>query len=312
MTNWLLRRFIKTDNPHDPAARTAAGTLAGWVGIISNVILTIVKVLIGAVAGSASVLADGLNNLLDAVSSVISLIGFKLGAKKADKEHPYGHGRFEYIAGLVVAVIVLLVGVELAKTGIDKIINPTPVTYTVLSLGVLVLTILLKLWQSRFNQQVGEHINSSALKATAADSRNDALSTAAVVTAAVIVYFTGVNLDGWMSLAVALFIIYNGVMLIKDALDPLIGLAPDPELVAYIKDKLLADECVTGARDILVHDYGPGRIYASAIVEIDGSIDAPTAHAQIDALEDDFRENEHINLVIHHDPVAADRIGAGQ
>lgn len=304
MTHWLLRRFVKDyQNINKPEVRTATGLVAGWVGIAGNSILAVSKIVVGAMAGSVAVIADGLNNLLDSLGSIISMIGFKLGAKEPDPEHPYGHGRSEYIAALAVAVLVLIVGLELAQAGIGRIRNPAPVAFTSVSFIVLIASVLLKIWLSHFNRQVSQHIDSTALKATAADSRNDAIATLAVLIAAVIVYFTGVNLDGWMSLAVAIFIIYSGITLIKEAIDLLLGQAPAPELVQYIQNRIMADENVFLTRDLLVHDYGPGRIYASAIVELDASMDALAAHEVVDGIQNRFRQEDNIDLIIHPVPV---------
>lgn len=307
MIKWLLHLFVKDyQNTKNPAVRTSIGSFAGWVGIICNLSLVAGKMVVGLVSGSISVIADALNNLLDAVSSIIALVGFKIAAKKADKEHPFGHGRYEYISGLAVAVIVLVVGIELGKSSLAKILAPTPVDFNLVSLMVLVASILLKLWLSAFNRSVGLSINSTTLKATGVDSRNDALATSAVLLTAVLARFTGINLDGWASLGVAAFIFYSGIGLVKEALNPLLGEAPTPELAGYISDKITAHECVLGTHDLIVHDYGPGRLFASAHVEISGEMDALTAHQIIDTIERDFLENDNIHLIIHHDPVATD------
>lgn len=305
MIKWLLHLFVKDhQNTKDPAVRTAIGSFAGWVGIFCNLFLVAGKMAVGLASGSISVIADALNNLLDAVSSVIALIGFKIAAKKADKEHPFGHGRYEYISGLAVAVLVLVVGIELGKSSLAKILAPTPVDFSLVSLIVLAASILLKLWLSAFNRSVGLSISSTTLKATGVDSRNDAVATSAVLLTAVLARFTGMNLDGWASLGVAAFILYSGIGLVKEALNPLLGEAPAPELIRYISEKIRAYECVLGTHDLIVHDYGPGRLIASAHVEISGEIDALTAHQLIDTIERDFLENDNIHLIIHHDPVA--------
>jgi cation diffusion facilitator family transporter len=304
MTQWLLRRIIKDyDNTKDLEVRSALGSLAGWVGIIANVLMVAGKVTVGFISGSVSVVADGLNNLLDAAGSIISLIGFKISAKEADKEHPFGHGRYEYISALAVAVMVFLVGIELGKSSIERIINPTAVEFGTLSFAVLLASVLLKLWLYKFNRDVGLHIDSTSLKATSIDSLGDVIATSVVLLAAIISRFTGVNLDGWAGLGVAAFIIYNGINLVKETMSPLIGEAPDPELVKQLTEMITANDCVKGTHDLIVHDYGPGRQFASAHVEISSEVDTLTAHSVIDAIERDVLETYNINLIIHHDPV---------
>ncbi|MFV0413283.1 MAG: cation diffusion facilitator family transporter [Oscillospiraceae bacterium] len=304
MTQWFVRRFVKnSENTTDPAVRAAYGRMAGLVGIGCNLLLVAAKLASGLVSGSVSVLADGLNNLSDAASSIITLIGFKLASKPADKEHPFGHARFEYIAGLAVAVMVLVVGVELGKTGIEKILNPTPVAFTAVSFCVLAGSVLLKLWMFAFNRRLGKKIDSTALMAAGADSRNDVITTSVVLLGAAIAYFTGVNLDGWMTLGVVGFIVVSGIGLIKDTLNPLLGEAPSPELVKYVAAKIAGYKGVLGTHDLIVHDYGVGRQFASAHVEISSDMDVLVAHDIIDNIERDFLENDNIHLIIHYDPI---------
>ncbi|MFA5528371.1 MAG: cation diffusion facilitator family transporter, partial [Peptostreptococcales bacterium] len=219
VTQWLLRRFIKDyENTKDTTVRDATGRLASWVGILCNLILAVGKMTIGLISGSISVVADGLNNLMDTASSIIALLGFKFAAKKADKEHPFGHGRYEYISALAVAVLVLVVGIELGKSSFGKILSPTPVDFGPLSFSILIGSILLKLWLSAFNRNIGQSINSTVFKATAIDSRNDVIATSAVLLTAILSRFTGMNLDGWAGLGVAAFIIYNGISLVRETL----------------------------------------------------------------------------------------------
>ncbi len=283
--------------------RDATGRLASWVGILCNLILAVGKMTIGLISGSISVVADGLNNLMDTASSIIALLGFKFAAKKADKEHPFGHGRYEYISALAVAVLVLVVGIELGKSSFGKILSPTPVDFGPLSFSILIGSILLKLWLSAFNRNIGQSINSTVFKATAIDSRNDVIATSAVLLTAILSRFTGMNLDGWAGLGVAAFIIYNGISLVRETLNPLLGEAPEPELVKYITDKIAEHNSVIGTHDLIVHDYGYGRQFASIHVEISSDMDAAIAHRIIDGIERDFLINDNIHLIIHHDPV---------
>jgi len=312
VTEALIRLFIKNpEKTHDPAVRAAYGNLASWVGILCNLALCAGKFMVGTLSGSISVAADAVNNLSDASSSVVSLLGFRLGSRPADEEHPYGHARFEYLSGLAVAVMVLVIGLELGKTSLGKILAPTPVTFSWVTVGVLAASILVKLWMALFNRKVGGRIHSGALIATAADSRNDVLTTGAVLTAALISHFARVELDGWMGLAVALFILYSGVGLVKSTIDPLLGLAPDPELVKYIHERVMSYPNVLGTHDLMVHDYGPGRQFASVHVEMAAEGDVMASHDVIDNIERDFLENDGLHVVIHFDPIVTsdERVG---
>ncbi len=303
MTNLLIRFFVKdAQNTAQPAVRAQYGRLAGWVGIVCNLLLAAAKMLVGLASGSIAIVADAVNNLSDFASSVITLVGFKLAAKPADEEHPFGHARFEYIAGFCVAILVMVVGLELGKSSLDKIIAPTPVFYQPASLVVLAVSVAVKLWMAFFNRNVGRRISSGALAATFADSRNDALSTSAVLLAVLAASFTGLALDGWIGLAVAVFILISGGRLVKEMLDPILGEAPDSALVAHIDNVISATPGVLGTHDLIVHDYGPRRRFASAHVEMDSALDVLESHDIIDKIERQFA-NEGLNLVIHHDPV---------
>ncbi|MEG1872830.1 MAG: cation diffusion facilitator family transporter [Ruthenibacterium sp.] len=304
MTQLLIKRFIKHPNDvHNTAVRTAYGKLAGTVGIVCNVLLCALKLVVGTLSGSISITADAVNNLSDASSSVITLIGFKLSARPADEEHPYGHARIEYIAGLAVAIMILIIGLELARTGIDKILHPTPVEFSAVLVLVLVLSILTKLWMMYFNRTIGKRIGSGTLQATAADSRNDVITTAVVLAAAVVARLTNINLDGMMGLAVALFILWSGIGLIRDTADPLLGEAPSAELSQHIAHKILSYDGVLGTHDLMVHDYGPGRRFGSAHVEMDAAENVLKSHNIIDNIERDFAENDNLQFVIHYDPI---------
>lgn len=283
--------------------RQAVGMRASVVGIVLNTLLCAAKAAIGLAAGSISIVADAVNNLSDAASNIISLLGFKLASKPADAGHPYGHGRYEYLAGLSVAVLVLVVGVELARGSIEKLLNPAPVEYSAVLVAVLLLSIAVKLWMMLFNAQVGKEIGSGVLAAASVDSRNDVITTAAVLAAAGISYFSGLELDGWVGLAVAAFILWSGVELVRDAVDPLLGKPADPETIKLIENKMLSYKGILGIHDLIVHDYGPGRVFASIHAEVDSSVDILTSHELIDAIEQDFLENEGLAVVIHLDPI---------
>ena len=283
--------------------RQAVGMRASVVGIALNTLLCAAKAVIGLAAGSISIVADAVNNLSDAASNIISLLGFKLASKPADAGHPYGHGRYEYLAGLSVAVLVLVVGVELARGSIEKLMNPAPVEYSAVLVAVLLLSIAVKLWMMLFNAQVGKEIDSGVLAAASVDSRNDVITTAAVLAAAGVSYFTGFELDGWVGLAVAAFILWSGVELVRDAVDPLLGKPADPETIKLIENKMLSHKGILGIHDLIVHDYGPGRVFASIHAEVDSSVDILTSHELIDAIEQDFLKNEGLAVVIHLDPI---------
>ncbi len=304
MTQFLLRIFVKNhEETGNPDIRKNIGSLASWTSIILNILLVVGKTIAGIISGSVSIIADGLNNLMDTAGSLITLIGFKISDRKADKDHPYGHGRFEYIAGFIVAISVLLVGIELSKTSINKIINPTAVDYGWVTLVILVLSVLLKLWMSLFSKNLGDRISSTTLIALSADSRNDAIATTTVFITALVSRFANINIDGWAGLGVGVFIVYNGFTLIKETISPLLGEAPSDELVNNIIKKIESYDGILGVHDLIVHDYGPGRQYASAHVELYSHIDSKAVHSTIDEIEKDFLKENNINLVIHYDPV---------
>lgn len=304
MTEILIRRFIKNyERTEDASVRAAYGKFAGFVGIICNVILFAAKIIVGTLSGSVSITADAVNNLSDASSSIISLLGFKMAEKPADAEHPYGHGRYEYLSGLTVAVLIIVIGVELLKSGIDKILHPAAVSFSPVLAGVLLFSIVVKLWLMLFNKKTGQTINSSTLTATAADSRNDVITTLAVLAAAAISHFTPLELDGWIGVGVSVFILISGFGLIKDMIDPMLGSAPEPELVAKIRDKIMTYPGVIGMHDLLVHDYGPCRQFVSVHVEMPAEEDVIVSHDTIDNIEADFLKNEGIHMIVHYDPV---------
>ncbi|MBQ5389316.1 MAG: cation transporter [Clostridia bacterium] len=304
MTNLIMRLFVRDwKNAEDPAMREKCGHAASIVGILTNLLLFAAKIVIGTVFGSVSVTADAVNNLTDSGSSIVTMIGFKLAGKPADEKHPFGHARIEYLSGVIVSFIVLFLGLELGMSSIEKILHPEEVVLTPVALFVLVLSALVKLWQSVFYRTVGKRIHSEALVATSKDSRNDVISTLVVLVGAAIAMFTGLNLDGWLGAAVALFILFSGVQLILDTADPLLGQAPEKELVERIHSKILSYDGVIGVHDLAVHNYGVNRCFASVHCEVDAACDMMVSHDMIDNIERDFKAELGISLVIHLDPV---------
>ena len=307
MTNLLLRLFVKNpENTSDPSVRTAIGSLSGGVGIGCNVLLFLMKLLIGTVSGSVSITADAMNNLSDASGSIVTLIGFKMADKPADEHHPYGHARAEYLSGLAVAVLILFIGFELAKSSVQKIFAPTPVNFSPALAGVLIASIGIKLWMALFNRNLGKRIDSTTLLATAADSRNDCIATAAVLAASLLEHFLDIRIDGWFGLGVAGFILYSGWNLAKDTVSPLLGENADPDLRRKIVDYVEAQPLVLGYHDLMVHDYGPGQRYASLHVEMDHREDPLDCHERIDDMERECLRSHNVHLVIHYDPIITD------
>lgn len=307
MTNWLLHTFIKnSDHPEDPKVRAAVGILSGIVGIFCNILLFGGKLAVGLLTRSVSITADAMNNLSDATSSVVTMLGFRLAERPADEEHPFGHARYEYLSGLAVSALILIIGVELAKSSLDKVLHPAAVEFGWTTAAVLAGSILVKLWMSLFNTKLGKTIHSATLAATAADSRNDVITTSAVLLAALIEHFTAFRADGWMGLAVSCFILYSGVGLAKDTISPLLGENADPELREKIVDNIRACPKVLGFHDLMVHDYGPGQRFASIHVEMDRREDPMECHEIIDDLERECLKSHGVHLVIHYDPIVTD------
>ena len=305
MTELLIKLFIKNSkDTKDVKVRLAYGNLAGIVGILCNVLLFVGKYLIGTIFGSIAIAADAINNLSDASSNIVSLIGFKLGSKKADEEHPFGHARYEYLAGLVVCVIIVAIGLSLAKESILKVIHPSEVDCNVLMIVVMLISIAVKLWMSIFNKKIGTRIESDTLIATAADSRNDVISTSAVVIATILCKVTGWNIiDGIAGIGVAVFILYSGIGLIKETLSPLLGKVPAAEFVNHITEKIQSYPGVIGVHDLMIHDYGPGNLFATVHVEFPAETPVIEAHEIMDEIERDFQKQEHMILTIHYDPI---------
>ena len=307
MTKLLLRLFVKnSENAGSSAVRAAVGRLSGIVGILCNLLLFGGKLLAGILSGAVSIIADAMNNLSDAVSSIVTLIGFKLAERPADDDHPYGHARYEYLSGLAVAALILVIGFDLAKTSIGKIFNPTAVTVTLPTVIILVCSILVKLWLSVFNRHLGKHIDSQALLAVSMDSRNDVISTAAVLIAGIVERITTWQIDGYIGLLVALFIMYSGISMAKETISPLLGESASPELRKLIIDTVLEDPRILGYHDLMVHDYGPGQRFASLHVEMDRREDPILCHEIMDDLERRCLKQHKVHLVIHYDPVAVD------
>lgn len=304
MIKRLVRKLLRgQDSTSDPALRNAGGKWSGAIGIGCNAALFLGKLAVGLLSGSVSILADAVNNLSDASSSLISLLGFKLAGRPADAEHPYGHGRYEYLSGLTVSVLILLIGVELFRESLGKALHPSPVDFHWTTAVVLLCSVAVKLWMMRFNRAMGKAISSQTLLATAADSRNDVISTLAVLAAALLSHVTPLELDGWIGIAVAAFILYSGFGLIRDTLDPLLGKAPDRELVRQIQAKILSYPGVLGTHDLLLHDYGPGRQFASVHVEMAAEENVLESHDVIDNIERDFLSDLGLHLIIHFDPI---------
>ena len=307
MGKLLIRIFVKDhENTDDPRVRERYGKFAGVVGIVSNLILCIMKILIGLVSRSIAIIADGINNLADASSSIITLVGFKLASQPEDEDHPYGHARIEYLTGLFISIVIIVIGLQLLRTSIDKILHPDPLEFSCLTIIILVAAILIKLWQSLFNRSIGRKIRSVTLMATAADSRNDVISTSAVLISVIVGKFTGIQIDGYMGCLVALFIIWSGIQLVRETTSPLLGEAPDQELVDSIAEIVKKEPGVLGIHDLMVHNYGPGKIFASMHIEVDADGDLMESRDMIDNIEKRIKDELHVEFVVHMDPVKTD------
>ena len=306
MTEFLLRIFCRNNDADPAAVHAATGRLAGMVGIFCNSLLFLAKLILGLVIGSVSIVADAVNNLSDAASSIVTLLGFHMAQRPADEHHPYGHARYEYISGFVVSTIILAIGLELAKSSLEKIIHPAPVAFTAAAIAIMLGSIALKLWMSLFFGRLGRKIQSTTLSAASADSRNDVIATAAVLLGGLITRFTGFNADGWAGLLVALFILVSGISIARETISPLLGRQADDELLRRISGLILGHEQILGIHDLLVHDYGPGRYFASVHVELSADLDPQTCHDIIDDMECDALRELNVHLVIHYDPVFTD------
>ena len=303
LSRWLIH---DRDNVSSPAVRRAYGTLCGAVGIALNILLFAGKFFAGQLSGSIAVTADAFNNLSDAGSSAVTLLGFRLAGKKPDTDHPFGHGRIEYISGLIVAGLILLMGVELAKSSFDKILHPEEVTFSALAVVILAVSVAVKLYMWFYNRRIGGKLRSAAMEATAMDSLSDAAATFAVLLATLIGKWTGLAVDGYVGLLVALFILFSAYKAAKETLSPLLGQAPDPELVQRIRDIVAEHDTVVGIHDLVVHDYGPGRQMVSLHAEVPASGDILELHDVIDNIERELHEKLHVQAVIHMDPIITD------
>lgn len=307
MTNFLIKHFIpNASDVKSPAVRQRYGVVSGVVGILCNALLCTAKIAAGLLTGSVSIVADGINNLSDGGSCVVSLLGFKMAGKPADDKHPFGHGRIEYVAGLIVSFIIVLMGVELAKTSLDKIFHPEEISFSWITPAVLGISILVKLWMCFFNRKMGDKIDSAVLRATAMDSLSDVAATSAVLAGFVIGYWARVNLDGYLGVLVALFILYTGVSTAKGTLDLLLGEAPDPEFVKQIQQEVLSYPEIIGVHDLIVHNYGPGHSVVSLHAEVPCDVDILKIHDTIDNAERDLKKKFDCEVVIHMDPIITD------
>ena len=307
MIDLLLKRFIKDyDKTKNPEVRTRYGVFAGIVGIICNLILFLAKIIAGVLTASVSIMADAVNNLSDAGSSIVTLIGFKLAGKPADYEHPYGHGRIEYISGFIVSGAIIIMGFELLTTSFRKILHPTPLEVSVSSLIILVLSILMKMWMAKFNKYLGNKVDSAAMKATATDSLSDCVATSVVLIGVLLTLFSDINIDGIAGVVVAVFVILAGFGAAKDTLQPLLGQPPTKEYVQELQNIVLQDKHIIGVHDLIVHNYGPGRVYASLHAEVPANMDMMEAHDYIDMAERRVEKRMKCFISIHMDPVVTD------
>ena len=306
-SNLLVKTFIKdNENIENEDVRNKYGYLAGMVGIIANFILFGVKLSVGLLTSSIAIMADAFNNLSDMASSVITIVGFKLASIPPDKEHPFGHGRLEYISALIVAFMVMLVGIQFVKSSIDRILNPVPITFEIIPFILLFISILVKVWLSRFNKFMGSKINSSALKAASVDAMGDVFTSSTVLVSFLAAKFTSIPIDGYAGIIVSVAILYAGYSLVKETISPLLGEAPDPELVQGINQAILSYEHIQGVHDLIIHNYGVGKSIASVHAEIPADIDIMTIHDIIDTAEREISEKFKTHLVIHMDPICVE------
>lgn len=309
MTNLLVRLFVKNyENIKSPAVRQAYGMFSGIVGIFCNVFLFVLKFLAGMMTGAVSISADAFNNLSDAGSSIVTFIGFKMAGKPADPEHPFGHGRIEYVSGLVIAAAILLMGVELFEQSVSRIVHPETTVFSVISVVILIGSIAVKLWMSLFNRSLGKKIDSAAMKATAADSLSDCVSTTVVLLSLVVTEMTGWNVDGYAGAVVAVFVIATGIEAAKDTLKPLLGQPPQETFVRELEKIVMQDKHIIGIHDLIVHDYGPGRVFASLHAEIPAGMNMLEAHDIVDIAEQRVMQQLDCEISIHMDPVITDDV----
>ena len=307
MTNFLIKLFIKDkDNVQDREVREKYGMLSSITGIIVNILLSVFKLIIGVLAGSMSIISDALNNISDAGSSIVTMLGFKMSQKKVDSDHPWGHGRMEYISAFIVDILIILVGFELLQSSVDKIMNPELPNINNVTIILLVVAILVKLWLFVFYKKIAKTISSAAIKGNAYDSISDSISTSAVLASALVAKFMEVSIDGYVSLLVSVFILITGFKALKEIIDILLGMRPDPEFVSEIEKFAVKYETIEGIHDIMVHDYGPGRKIVSFHAEVPADSDICKAHDIIDQMEQDIFEKFGCITTIHMDPIVVD------
>lgn len=307
MIQFLVQKFIPNwQDTKNPSVRERYGVLAATVGILSNLLLFLIKILAGLLAGSISIIADAVNNLSDAGSSVITMLAFKISGKPADPKHPYGHARMEYISGMAVSFIIIFLGLQLMGSSFDKILHPQAISLSALTYLILIISVLVKLWQGIFNRKLGKQIASESLQATASDSLNDVIATSAVLISAVFYHFTQIPIDGWIGLLVAGFITFSGIKLVIETGNPLLEEAPDPEFIQKLGSSIMGYEGVIGMHDLQVHSYGPGQVFATVHAEVPANVDILVSHDIIDNIEREVGADLGINLVIHMDPVVTD------
>lgn len=307
VSNFLLSKFVKNHkNINNKKVREDYGLLSGSVGLIVNLILFLIEIIIGIVTNSIAVMADAFHNLADVTSSIITLVSFRLSNKPGDKEHPFGHGRFEYISAMTVSFIIIFVGIEFIKTSFDRVLHPSSVKFSLISFIIICIAIPLKLWLGTFNKYLGKCIKSSTLKAAGADALNDVVILSGVILSLLVSKFTHLSVDGYVGLIVAGFIVWSGVSLVKETLNPLLGQAPDPELVTEIERNALKYKYITGTHDLIIHNYGPGRIFASMHAEVPCNVQITKLHEVIDIAEKEISQKLNIELVMHMDPISND------
>ncbi|MBO5895685.1 MAG: cation transporter [Clostridia bacterium] len=306
MTKIITSLFLKNKDPESSSGREMYGRVAGIVGIICNALLGILKLVAGTISHSVAITADATNNISDAGSSVVTLVGFRMSEKPADRDHPYGHARIEYITGLVISFIILLIGFETLTSSIDKIFHPEDNVFNIATIVILLSSIVVKLWLGHFNHVLGKEIKSKTLEATAQDSRNDCISTVAVLISTLVSHFFDLNIDGFIGVGVAIFIIISGINLVRETVGPLLGQPPSKEVYEKIENEILGYENVLGVHDLMVHSYGPGSYFASAHIEMDAKINVLVCHDIMDQIERDFTNKHNIHLVVHLDPTVLD------
>ena len=303
MSDWLAHAYLGDGDINDPQTRTRAGLRASITCIICNVALCAAKAVVGLLSGSLSIVADAVNNLSDASSNVVCLIGFKLSNRPADEDHPLGHGRYEYLASLAVAVIICILGTQLINESVRRLLAPEPTDFSVATVAVLVLSMLVKLWMGYLNRSLGAKIDSDTLRATAIDSTNDVITSGLILASSVFALLTGINIDGWVGLAMGAFITIGGIKLLRETTSPLVGKAPDGEFVDKAFAMIISYPGILDTYDLMAHDYGPGHLFVSASVQMDGRVDSFTTHETVDKIERDFQKKFGARLILHIDPV---------